>query len=53
MSFACDELAAQNSLGAELPVPPQPLLRNMGRTASNVYASDLMVRRQNVTLRLR
>ena len=53
MSFACDEPAAQNSLGAELPVPPQPLLRNMGRTASNVYASDLMVRRQNVTLRLR
>jgi hypothetical protein len=45
MSFACDEPAARKIPGAELPVPPQPLLRNMGRAASNAYASDLMVRR--------
>jgi O-methyltransferase domain len=51
MSFACDEPAAHEIPGAELPVPPQPLLRNMGRAASDVYASDLMVRRQNGTLR--
>ncbi|KAF8467041.1 S-adenosyl-L-methionine-dependent methyltransferase [Russula ochroleuca] len=43
MSFACDEPAARKIPGAELPVPPQPLLRNMGRAASNAYASDLMM----------
>ena len=53
MSFACDEPAAQTIPGAELPVPPQLLLRNMGRAALNAYASDLMVSRQNGTFRLR
>ena len=53
MSFACDEPAAQQIPGAVLPIPPQPLLRNMGRAASNAYASDLMVCTQNRTLRLR
>jgi hypothetical protein len=44
MSFVCDEPAARDIPGAELPVPPQPLLRNMGRTASGVYSIDVMVR---------
>ncbi|KAF8467031.1 S-adenosyl-L-methionine-dependent methyltransferase, partial [Russula ochroleuca] len=43
MSFACDEPATHETLGAELPVPPQPLLRNMGRAASVVYAIDLLM----------
>ena len=46
MSFACDEPAVQKIPGAVLPVPPQPLLRNMGRGALNAYVSDLMVSRQ-------
>jgi O-methyltransferase domain len=53
MSFACDEPAAQKIPGAELPVPPQPLLRNMGSAASHAYAEDLMVGRQKQALRLR
>jgi hypothetical protein len=53
MSFACDEPAAKKIPGAELPVPPQPLLRNMGRAASSAYAGDLLVRRQSGTPRLR
>jgi O-methyltransferase domain len=44
MAFACDEPAAQKIPGAELPVPPQPLLRNLGWAVSNVYAGDLIVR---------
>jgi O-methyltransferase domain len=46
ISFACDEPAAQKIPGAELPVPPQPLLRNMGRAALSVYVCDLMVGKQ-------
>ncbi|KAH9993413.1 O-methyltransferase [Russula vinacea] len=45
MSFACDEPAARKIPGAELPVPPQPLLRNLGRAASPACNEDLMVRR--------
>ena len=52
MSFACDEPAAQKIPGAVLPVPPQPLLRNMGRAALNAYTEDLLVR-HNETLKLR
>jgi O-methyltransferase domain len=44
MSFACDEPATHKIPGAELPVPPQPLLRNMGRAALNAYNEDLIVR---------
>jgi hypothetical protein len=46
MPSACDDPAAQKIQGAELPVPPQPLLRNMGHAALNVYTEDIMVRRQ-------
>jgi hypothetical protein len=47
VSFACDEPAAHEIPGAERPVPPQPLLRNMGRAAANAYSTDVLVRRQN------
>ena len=43
-STVCDEPVAHEIPGAELPVPPQPLLRNMGRAASMVYLADVMVR---------
>ncbi|KAH9990787.1 S-adenosyl-L-methionine-dependent methyltransferase [Russula vinacea] len=43
MSFACDEPAAQEIPGAELPVPPQPLLRNMGYAASHAYTEDILM----------
>ena len=43
--LACDEPAAQKIPGAALPVPPQPLLRNLGRAASPACTEDLMVRR--------
>ena len=46
MSHVCDEPAAREIPGAELPVPPKPLLRNMGRAASGAYSTDLMVRTQ-------
>ena len=46
ISFACDEPAAQKIPGAGLPVPPEPLLRNMGRAALSVYVCDVMVGRQ-------
>ena len=46
MSFACDEPAARKIPGAELPVPPQPLLRNMGYAASHAYTEDILVGRQ-------
>jgi hypothetical protein len=47
-SHVCDEPVVHEIPGAELlPVPPQPLLRNMGRAASGAYNHDLMVRTQN------
>jgi hypothetical protein len=42
-SAACDEPAVHDIPGAELPVPPKPLLRNMGRAASGVYLMDVLV----------
>jgi hypothetical protein len=42
--FVCDEPAAHEIPGAELPVPPQPLLRNMGCAALTAYNTDLLVR---------
>ncbi|SRR5229473_6260129 len=44
VQYVCDEPIAHEIPGAELPVPPQPLLRNMGRAASGVYLFDMMVR---------
>ena len=52
MSFVCDEPGVYDIPGAECPVPPQPLLRNMGRLVSNAYSGDLTVRGQNENSRL-
>ena len=49
MSHVCDEPVAHEIPGAELPVPPQPLLRNMGRAASGAYFTDVMVRELDST----
>jgi hypothetical protein len=46
VSFVCDEPAAHEIPGAGRPVPPRPLLRNMGRAGSDAYSTDIMVRRQ-------
>jgi hypothetical protein len=46
ISYVCDEPTAQEIPGAELPIPPQPLLPNLGRAASGVYLVDLMVRKR-------
>ena len=45
-STACDEPVTHEISGAELPVPPQPLLRNTGRAASMAYIADIMVRKE-------
>jgi hypothetical protein len=44
VSYVCDEPKAHEIPGAELPISPQPLLRNMGRVASGVYLFGLLVR---------
>jgi hypothetical protein len=49
ISFACDEPAAHEIPGAELPVPPHPLLRNLGCGALTAYNTDLLVSGQNGT----
>ena len=49
-STVCEEPAAQEIQGAELPAPPKPLLRNMGRAGSIVYLCDLLVRKRKRTL---
>jgi hypothetical protein len=41
---ACDEPATHELPGAELPVPPKPLLPNLGRAGSMAYNTDMMVR---------
>ena len=46
LSYVCDEPTAHEIPGAELPIPPQPLLPNLGRAASGVYLYDLMVRKR-------
>jgi hypothetical protein len=49
MSHVCDEPVVHEIPGAELlPVPPQPLLRNMGRAASGAHFTDIMVRTQKL-----
>ncbi|KAH9971123.1 S-adenosyl-L-methionine-dependent methyltransferase [Lactifluus volemus] len=40
---ACDEPATHDIPGAGLPVPPKPLLHNLGRAGSTAYNSDLMM----------
>jgi len=37
ISCACDEPITHEITGAERPVPPKPLLRNLGRAASTAY----------------
>ena len=46
MSHVCDEPVAHEIPRAELPVSPEPLLRNMGHAASG-YFTDIMVRELN------
>ena len=46
MAHVCDEPATREIPGAELPLPPQPLLRNLGRATSGAYFTDVMVRAQ-------
>jgi hypothetical protein len=40
----CDEPVTHEIPGAEVPVPPKPLLHNLGRAASMTYNMDLLVR---------
>ncbi|KAI0278930.1 S-adenosyl-L-methionine-dependent methyltransferase [Russula aff. rugulosa BPL654] len=42
-STVCDEPAAHEIPGAELPAPPKPLLRNMGRAGTAVYLVDMLM----------
>jgi hypothetical protein len=42
IACACDEPATHEIPGAELPVPPKPLLPNMGRAGSMAHATDAM-----------
>jgi len=48
-STVCEEPAAHEIQGAELPAPPKPLLRNMGRAGSVAYLVDALVRKRNGT----
>lgn len=50
ISFVCDEPIAHEVAGAELPVPPYPLLRNMGCASQTAYITDLLVRGQKLKL---
>lgn len=50
ISFVCDEPAAHEVAGAELPVPPYPLLRNTGYASQTAYITDLLVRRTKTEL---
>jgi len=43
IACACDEPAIREIPGAELPVPPKPLLHNLGRAASTTYNFDLLM----------
>jgi hypothetical protein len=46
-STPCDEPVAHEISGAELPTPPNPLLRNMGRAGVGVYIVDMQVRKRS------
>ena len=43
IACACDEPATHGIPGAEVPVPPKPLLPNFGRASSMAYNTDVMV----------
>jgi hypothetical protein len=43
IATVCDEPVTHEIPGAEVPVPPEPLLPNMGRAASMAYNTDVMV----------
>jgi len=49
IACACDEPATREIPGAELPVPPKPLLHNLGRAASTTYNFDLLVRNEVIS----
>ena len=42
IAYACDEPASHETLGAELSVPPKPLLPNWGRAGSYVHGLDII-----------
>ena len=44
MTPVCDEPAIHDIPGAQLPAPPFPLLRNLGRASSLAYLVDSQVR---------
>ena len=48
IACACDEPATHEIPGAEVPVPPKPLLPNLGRASSMAYNTDVMVSRSNM-----
>ena len=50
MPSVSEEPAAREIPGAELAVPPQPLLRSHAST--QVYLMDVLVRKRNVELKL-
>ncbi|KAH9167773.1 S-adenosyl-L-methionine-dependent methyltransferase [Lactarius sanguifluus] len=43
IACACDEPATHEIPGAELPVPPKPLLPNLGRAGSVAHTTDAMM----------
>ncbi|KAH9988258.1 O-methyltransferase [Russula compacta] len=43
IACVCDEDAVHEIPGAEIPVPPKPLLPNMGRASSMAYNTDVMM----------
>jgi hypothetical protein len=44
MTSVCDEPATHEIPGAQLPAPPEPLLRNLGHACSHAYLLDSQVR---------
>jgi hypothetical protein len=45
ITCACDESVTHEIRGAELPIPPKPLLPNLGRATAMTYNVDATVRR--------
>ncbi|KAF8256673.1 S-adenosyl-L-methionine-dependent methyltransferase [Lactarius quietus] len=43
ITCACDEPATHETPGVELPVPPKPLLPNLGRASSMAHATDAVM----------
>lgn len=44
LSYACDDDSLKDIPGADRPVPPKPLLPNMGYAAATSYYTDMQVR---------